>query len=313
MHATEKRAAGVTTHAEADIKGKIVEFLWYLKRQGYSHHTVKKRVWYIKRLVKLGADIFDEESVKDAIAKQESWCDGTKLQATQAYASFAIMAGLAFHPPRYKQAEKLPFIPTEEEIDQLIAGCGKKMATFLHLLKETGMRRGEAWRLEWTDIDAKHRTVRIEPEKGSNPRILPISATLIGMLDYLPKDGSRIWTTADPDHMGTGLCAQRKRIAKKLQNPRIGKISFHTLRHWKATEEYHRTKDILHVMKMLGHKNIECTLLYIDLEKALYRQPSNEAFTARVAETVDDACKLIEAGFEYVTDIADKKLFRKRK
>jgi len=31
-----------------------------------------------------------------------------------------------------------------------------------------------------------------------------------------------------------------------------------------------------------------------------------------VAGTVDEACEL-EAGFEYVTDIAEKKLFRKRK
>ena len=183
------------------------------------------------------------------------------------------------------------------------------------MIAPIGFPVASTWRLEWTDIDSKNQTVRIEPEKGSNPRILPISSTLIGMLDYLPKDGTRIWNTSDPNHMGSGLHRQRKRIAKKLNNPRIDKISFHTLRHWKATEEYHRTKDILHVMKTLGHKNIECTLLYIDLEKALYRQPRNEAFTARVAETVEDACDLIEAGFEYVTgEYRDGgKIFRKRK
>ncbi len=48
--------------------------------------------------------------------------------------------------------------------------------------------------------------------------------------------------------------AQRKRIANKLGNPRILKIHFHTFRHWKASTEYAKTKDILHVMKLLGHK-----------------------------------------------------------
>jgi len=36
-------------------------------------------------------------------------------------------------------------------------------------------------------------------------------------------------------------------------------IHFHTFRHWKATMEYHKTKAILHVMKVLGHKNINNT------------------------------------------------------
>lgn len=60
---------------------------------------------------------------------------------------------------------------------------------------------------------------------------------------------------------------QRKKIAEKLQNPRILKVSFHTLRHWKATMEYYKTKDILHVMRLLGHKNIKNTLIYTQLAK----------------------------------------------
>jgi integrase len=64
-----------------------------------------------------------------------------------------------------------------------------------------------------------------------------------------------------------GLCdlvfvRQRKRTATKLANPRINQITFHTFRHWKATMEYHKTKDILHVIRILGHKNIKNTLIY---------------------------------------------------
>ena len=36
----------------------------------------------------------------------------------------------------------------------------------------------------------------------------------------------------------------------------------------------------------------------------------NDQFTVKVAETVKEACELVEIGFEYVTDIAEKKLFR---
>jgi len=33
----------------------------------------------------------------------------------------------------------------------------------------------------------------------------------------------------------------------------------------------------------------------------------------KVSNTLEEACELIEAGFEYVTDIEDKMIFRKRK
>ena len=35
------------------------------------------------------------------------------------------------------------FLPTEQEIDQLISGTGKKTTTILQTIKETGMRIGE--------------------------------------------------------------------------------------------------------------------------------------------------------------------------
>jgi len=58
---------------------------------------------------------------------------------------------------------------------------------------------------------------------------------------------------------------QRRRVAQKIQNPRLLQITFHTLRHWKATVEYHRTRDILYVKQLLGHKKIENTMLYTQL------------------------------------------------
>jgi len=76
--------------------------------------------------------------------------------------------------------------------------------------------------------------------------------------------------------------------------------------------EYHKSKDILYVMKILGHKSIKSTLVYIDVERAIY-QPGSEEFTVRVAKTVEEASKLIEVGFEYVCQKDDLILFRKRK
>ena len=65
-------------------------------------------------------------------------------------------------------------------------------------------------------------------------------------------------------------------------------------------------------MQFLGHKNIKNTLKYVQLEEALFKE-QNEEFICKVAKTIEEAKELIELGFEYVCEIQDAKLFRKRK
>ena len=80
------------------------------------------------------------------------------------------------------------------------------------------------------------------------------------------------------------------------------------MRHWKATMEYQKTKGILHVMKMLGHRNIQTTLVYTQLVNF----EGNE-FHSATAETIEEAKKLVETGFEFVCTHNNTMLFRKRK
>ena len=72
--------------------------------------------------------------------------------------------------------------------------------------------------------------------------------------------------------------------ARKLQNPRLLQIHFHTLRHWKATLEYHRTKDPNYVKNLLGHKNIQNADIYRNLEQAIF-DDRNDKFHSTTAET----------------------------
>jgi integrase len=37
------------------------------------------------------------------------------------------------------------------------------------LLKETGVRIGEAWKLKWTDLDEENGTIKTKAEKHGNP------------------------------------------------------------------------------------------------------------------------------------------------
>ena len=287
--------------------GKIVEYEFWMLKQGYAKSTIECRVKIMKRLIKLGASLYDPESIKEITARQ-SWSDGRKEIVVEAYTNFLIMAGGKWDPPRYRRIEKIPFIPTEQEIDQLIAGCGEKTSALLQALKETGMRIGEAWNLKWTDIDFVNTTISVTPEKGSHARMFKASNKLLAMINNVPKKSAKIFGTYELRGYRSSFVKQRKRTARKLQNPRINQITFHTFRHWKATMEYHKTKDILHVMRLLGHKNIKNTIIYTQLVTF-----QNDDYTCKVATNLKEASELIEAGYEYVCEMDSQKLFRKRK
>ena len=178
--------------------------------------------------------------------------------------------------------------------------------------KETAMRIGEAWRLQWTDIDTERNIITLnQPEKGSRTRIFKVSPKLMGMLQNLPKGSQRVFKGNLSNKQKT-FTQTRKRIANCLQNPRILKIRFHTFRHWKATTLYHKTHDPLYVMNFLGHNDLRSTLIYINLEKVIFNE-QNDEFHVKVAKSLEDACKLAEVGFEYFTTIDGTQILRKRK
>jgi len=172
-------------------------------------------------------------------------------------------------------------------------------------------RIGEAWHLRWIDVDSKNRAITCQPEKGGKPRKFRVSEKLIRMINALPKRNQLVFSGTSLGSHRTNFSYQRKRLAKKLQNPRLQKTHFHTLRHWKATMEYHKTKDALHIKELLGYRSIESTMKYIQLAK--FEEP--EEFTCRIAKDMEEAKELVEAGFEYVTGEYDDggKIFRKRK
>lgn len=97
-------------------------------------------------------------------------------------------------------------------------------------------------------------------------------------------------------------------LSIKLCNPRLREIAFRSFRHWKATTEYRKTKDILYVKWLLGHKRIENTLVYTHLVPL-----ENSQYVCKVAKTLEEAALLIEEGFEFVTEMEGVKLFRKPK
>jgi hypothetical protein len=90
-----------------------------------------------------GIDLSNPEDVKLFIARNKNWSNGHKILAVYAYNDYTKAFGINWKMPYYKKNETLRFVPTEKEIDALIAGTSKKVSITLQALKETGFRIGE--------------------------------------------------------------------------------------------------------------------------------------------------------------------------
>jgi integrase len=151
-----------------------------MQKQGYRTSTIQGCIKSLKPIARQ-TNLLELEAEKSYLAKA-SVCESTKDKLTQDLTRFYKYKGISWAAPRCRRVEKLPFIPTETEVDQLIGGLGVKTACFLQLLKETGMRAGEAWNLKWIDIDFERGTLTVTPEKGSRARQLKISNRSLAML-----------------------------------------------------------------------------------------------------------------------------------
>jgi len=131
----------------------------------------------------------------------------------------------------------------------------------------------------------------------------------LNLVSKQPRNSEYIFKRGQFRHFSECFRKQRKKLAVKLGKPEINRIQLKTFRHYKGTMEYHKTKDILHVKMVLGHRNIKNTLVYPHL--IIFR---NDEYVSKVAKNTDEACELIEAGFEYVCSTPDELLiFKKRK
>lgn len=116
-----------------ETKGKLLEFAWKMRQEGYNHETIRGYNSCLRGLVARGASLGDPETVKNALATEQKWGQNRKRNAINAYTLFLKLHGQTWTKPKCKVTRKFPFIPAEQELDALIAGSHKKNAAFAQL------------------------------------------------------------------------------------------------------------------------------------------------------------------------------------
>jgi integrase len=308
-------ARNVTTLSESTRKrcafqGNILTLAVKLREKGLSRVYLKT---LIRALNDIGchANLNDSSEVLAYIAKKKVK-DSYKANLCDFYQHYTDFYRISFSKPKYNRDHKTPNVPTKENINIIISHASKKYALIYSIIRDTGLRPVEVSNLTPDDIDLEKGSINIETAKHGKPRIVRVKNQTLAMLkEYLQGHSFELDAKIFPSSnvISNTYCRLRTSIAKKLKNPQIRKIRLYDLRHFFATYLYHRTKDILLTKEMLGHRNIQNTLVYTHLVDF----GEDDSYNSATAKNIGEAKKLIEAGFEYVTEMDGVKLFRKRK
>ena len=109
------------------IAEQLVNYILYLKRIGRKDSTIETYNSYINILSK--SNLEDPDAI--ALFINEHWTENsTRSVAVSAYDAFLKSIGKTWNRPRYKQESKMPFIPTDEELQQTIMTGKKPSMTF---------------------------------------------------------------------------------------------------------------------------------------------------------------------------------------
>jgi integrase len=237
--------------------------------------------------------------------------NGTKQSLCYAYKKYCkqyqIVAEIPFYQPQAKPIK----VPTKEKLLIFITNASRRLATKLTLSMETGLRPIEVHSLKVKDIDLEQKLVYPITAKHGAPRPpLKISNQLQKMLTpYIAfKNQSEIVFSQTTAQYGKNFRHLRNRLAKKLQDPTLKNIRLYDFRHYFCTKKLYDTQNAYVVMNLMGHKRLETTQKYMHLLNL-----EESEWECKGATNKQEATHLIEAGFEYVTEIDGTKLFKKRK
>jgi integrase len=188
--------------------------------------------------------------------------------------------GLDFFPVE----KKVKFVPTNKDIDKVIAVADSDTQDYLWTIRETMARVSEINRLLWEDVNLESRFVILytRKKKGGNltPRKVPMTQKLYEVLSqrHEKRDKAKPWVfwhrywSRKRGRFVEGTFGDRKKVMKRLcEKAAVRYFRFHPLRHAGASTMDGNNVPMGAIQRILGHENRKTTEIYLhsigDLER----------------------------------------------
>lgn len=183
----------------------------------------------VKRISKF-ADLDNPEEIKELIATRYK-SNKYKMNLVWSYDAYLRFMGKDWIKPNFNIEDRLPFIPAEKELQAAMNTGHKENYVFIKTLYETGARKNEVEKMEWTDLDPERPNIFIKASKKCNSRYIRISQELMDLLLSLPKqkDCSYIFNKKAHNSRSSAFHNRMRRMARICNNPRLKEIHLHTL------------------------------------------------------------------------------------
>ncbi len=243
---------------QAKVDEGIINTLLENRQRGLSEDTLRS-ISYSLRQISKNADLENPVAVKEYIA-DAGMSNASKAKLVRNYDYYCKTNGIKWSRPRYKWERKTPLIPSTANVDKIISASTPKYATIFTILKETGLEAHELATVTRKDIDAERGIISAQGCKGHNSRVIKLKAKTAEMLRHYLQHYTGNKPFPRSKAMSDIWRRTRNKLAQTLNDPDIKAIPMRNLRHYYACHLYDKTKDILLVKQMLGHKKLETTI-----------------------------------------------------
>lgn len=268
--------------APAMLKDLIEPYLKYCESRGQSMAFKNERTKMLQaKLGNVRLDRLNAAALDGYVASRrtDKRADGKQIKAATInrdlavlgnMLNWAIQRGLASRNPvsSYQKLieEEMPRrILRLEEYHKLLKAISIHPAAwaFCVVLGETGLRRSEALRLCWSDIDRARSSIVVGQAKSKRGRLVPLSDFALEAICGLTRSLKRPQIFIN-QRTGRPYSVLRKPLETAAVKAELSWIKgFHDFRHFRLTLWLANGVDIRTVQQWAGHENLQTTMGYV--------------------------------------------------